>query len=510
MLSIKKINYYRICERFAVVLLHADPCGERLREIPPYYMSVTWDQEAVQELHVPSLASEVSNIFTISLLLLLCATGLLGMWIWSFLMCLLYVYADVFLCTASIVHMSVISLDRYFGISKPLRARDKSETSIAVKLASVWIITTLISCPIAIMALIDSSNIFNDNTCRITNRYYMIYGSIFAFLIPFLIMAVTYIRTTTLLKQQPTIISHQGVATNNHTESVILRRTHTQRNYIPENLRNVISCKRNKEMIERPLQTTLLPIYSKKEVKLLEKNRLNFRRRAEMVIIAIGDKISRKEVIPKRNTELTNEHKATCVLAIVFACFFICWAPFFCANLAFGFCGEPCALPPTMEFFFLWLGYFSSIINPLIYTIFNRTTVDRPDSQWEQDRCTALSYNTNLHERKPSRQEHCVQSIHSDTSSPNRKIDLLEKTEQATMVNKEAIMNDQSQNTLSDICMIASSEGGKLSKHNKDSKNLKFFHNHGNVNVLKFSISEQGLAQAILFICFKPLREAPS
>ncbi|KAL3990241.1 7 transmembrane receptor (rhodopsin family) protein [Acanthocheilonema viteae] len=299
-------------------------------------------------------------------------------------------------------------------------------------------------------------------------------------------------------------------------------------------------------MIERPLQTTLLPIYSKKEVKLLEKNRLNFRRRAEMVIIAIGDKISRKEVIPKRNTELTNEHKATCVLAIVFACFFICWAPFFCANLAFGFCGEPCALPPTMEFFFLWLGYFSSIINPLIYTIFNRqfrrtflriiccqctnlirntyvgnfysrrkynddwTTVDRPDSQWEQDRCTALSYNTNLHERKPSRQEHCVQSIHSDTSSPNRKIDLLEKTEQATMVNKEAIMNDQSQNTLSDICMIASSEGGKLSKHNKDSKNLKFFHNHGNVNVLKFSISEQGLAQAILFICFKPLREAPS
>ncbi|CAG9534123.1 unnamed protein product [Cercopithifilaria johnstoni] len=243
-------------------------------------MSVTWNQEAVQELHVPSLTSEASNIFAILLLLVLCATGLLGnllvcvaikfnrrlhnipnyflfsltltdllvcglvmpitivvevhqgVWTWSFLMCLFYVYADVFLCTASIVHISVISLDRYIGISKPLKARDKSKTSIAVKLTTVWITTILISCPIAIMALIDSSNIFNDNTCRIANRYYMIYGSTFAFLIPFLIMVVTYVRTTSLLKQQSTVISYQGTDTNN--EAFILRRTCTQRKYISE------------------------------------------------------------------------------------------------------------------------------------------------------------------------------------------------------------------------------------------------------------------------------------
>ncbi|VDM76101.1 unnamed protein product [Strongylus vulgaris] len=36
-----------------------------------------------------------------------------GVWTWNVSLCLLYVYSDVFLCSASIVHMSVISLDRY-------------------------------------------------------------------------------------------------------------------------------------------------------------------------------------------------------------------------------------------------------------------------------------------------------------------------------------------------------------------------------------------------------------
>lgn len=62
----------------------------------------------------------------------------------------------------------------------------------------------------------------------------MIYGSTFAFLIPFLIMVVTYVRTTSFLKQQPAVIIHQGAMNNNHTEAFILRRTCAQRNNITE------------------------------------------------------------------------------------------------------------------------------------------------------------------------------------------------------------------------------------------------------------------------------------
>ncbi|VDK61464.1 unnamed protein product [Anisakis simplex] len=68
---------------------------------------------------------------------------------------------------------------------------------------------------------------------------------------------------------------------------------------------------------------------------------------------------------------------ATRVLAVVFGCFFVCWTPFFAANFALGFCGNRCAAPPSVASLFLWLGYVSSTINPLIYTIFNRSNVER-------------------------------------------------------------------------------------------------------------------------------------
>lgn len=147
-----------------------------------------------------------------------------GVWTWSFSLCLLYVYADVFLCSASIVHMSIISLDRYLGISQPLKTRNKSRTMITLKIGAAWVTTVLISCPLAVSALIDPTNILQDNTCTINNRYFMIYGSTLSFLIPFVIMVVTYVRTTNLLRQQASLLSQKCTTSNNQSGDG-LRRT---------------------------------------------------------------------------------------------------------------------------------------------------------------------------------------------------------------------------------------------------------------------------------------------
>lgn len=72
------------------------------------------------------------------------------------------------------------------------------------------------------------------------------------------------------------------------------------------------------------------------------------------------------------NSELANEHKATRVLSVVFACFFTCWAPFFIMNFTLGFCGDQCSVPSWLNSVILWLGYLSSTLNPVIYTTFNR------------------------------------------------------------------------------------------------------------------------------------------
>lgn len=90
--------------------------------------------------------------------------------------------------------------------------------------------------------------------------------------------------------------------------------------------------------------------------------------RARLLLIARR----KQEKLENTNAELANEHKATRVLAVVFACFFTCWAPFFVMNFTLGFCGDQCAVPAWLNSVILWLGYLSSTLNPVIYTTFNR------------------------------------------------------------------------------------------------------------------------------------------
>jgi len=67
------------------------------------------------------------------------------------------------------------------------------------------------------------------------------------------------------------------------------------------------------------------------------------------------------------------ERKAVKVLGTMFAIFVFCWAPFFTTNLAVGICGFRCQPDDDVFRAFLWLGYVSSTVNPLVYTVFNKT-----------------------------------------------------------------------------------------------------------------------------------------
>jgi len=69
---------------------------------------------------------------------------------------------------------------------------------------------------------------------------------------------------------------------------------------------------------------------------------------------------------------VATEQKASKVLGLVFFTFVLCWAPFFLLNIFFAACPK-CPVPRHVVDTFLWLGYVSSTINPIIYTIFNKT-----------------------------------------------------------------------------------------------------------------------------------------
>ena len=80
--------------------------------------------------------------------------------------------------------------------------------------------------------------------------------------------------------------------------------------------------------------------------------------------------LTSKQVLSKRTAN--NEKKASKVLGIIFAVFVILWSPFFIVNIVYVIC-VPCqeSITPPIVASLVWLGYLSSLANPIIYTMFN-------------------------------------------------------------------------------------------------------------------------------------------
>lgn len=80
----------------------------------------------------------------------------------------------------------------------------------------------------------------------------------------------------------------------------------------------------------------------------------------------------RQENEKNQLNNVKTERKAVKVLGTMFGTFVLCWGPFFSLNFAMGVC-ESCNIEVSLFKVFLWCGYVSSTLNPIIYTIFNKT-----------------------------------------------------------------------------------------------------------------------------------------
>ncbi|NXL86162.1 HRH2 protein, partial [Alectura lathami] len=67
-------------------------------------------------------------------------------WPFGSTFCNIYISLDVMLCTASILNLFMISLDRYFAVTTPLRYRQLVTPSrVAVGLAVIWAVSLMVS-----------------------------------------------------------------------------------------------------------------------------------------------------------------------------------------------------------------------------------------------------------------------------------------------------------------------------------------------------------------------------
>ncbi|CAH1368561.1 unnamed protein product [Tenebrio molitor] len=117
--------------------------------------------------------------------------------------CLAWICLDVLFCTASIMHLCTISVDRYLSLSYPMKfGRNKSRRRVILKIVFVWLLSIAMSLPLSLMYSKDQGSLIIDGTCQIPDPLYKFIGSIICFYIPLLVMLVTYALTVRLLAQQ--------------------------------------------------------------------------------------------------------------------------------------------------------------------------------------------------------------------------------------------------------------------------------------------------------------------
>lgn len=262
-----------------------------------------------------------------------------GYWPLGLAWCNIYVTCDVLACSSSIMHMCFISVGRYLGIRNPLKTRSSAtKRAVCFKITFAWLLSMLISSSITVLGLVDPENIMpNAGACVINNRAFFVFGSLGAFYLPMLIMVVTYILTVQLLREKA---RRDGAQADQFRR--LWGRTTDQTTQTPDNIANETRNCRPKVSLRLHGLSSVAPGFSFLSLK-----------RRSLAAVA-------------------TEQKASKVLGIVFGTFVLCWTPFFILNMLLAACPS-CEVSEHVVNVCLWLGYVSSTINPVIYTIFNRT-----------------------------------------------------------------------------------------------------------------------------------------
>ncbi|KAG8187969.1 hypothetical protein JTE90_025737 [Oedothorax gibbosus] len=350
----------------------------------------------------------VTNYFLLSLAvadLLVCVAvmpfgileGFLGYWPFDWPICSFWVSCDVLSCSSSIMHMCFISLGRYLGIRNPLKTRSSSKKMVMMKIVLVWLLAMVITSPITVLAMIDPANIQPvPEACAINNRFFFIFGSLLTFYFPMIIMVVTYVLTVRLLQRKAKFLAEKP----NTRRVPFIRRG---RRPSPGSPTDSSSTTKNGNLLQQSSSSSntchhcgrcqsaestacgdtkdlLSPQQQQQQGSSRSSSSHSF------VRLRIGGQsghgqhrssTQQQQLVPGMvrtlgTNQVMNEQKATKVLGIVFFCFVVCWTPFFILNIMFAF-KDPNTFHPYLATTFLWLGYGSSTINPIIYTVFNKT-----------------------------------------------------------------------------------------------------------------------------------------
>ncbi|CAH2274606.1 alpha-1A adrenergic receptor [Pelobates cultripes] len=282
-----------------ILVILSVACHRHLQTVTHYFIA----NLAVADLLLMSMVLPFSATFEIQ-----------GYWLFGRIFCNIWAAVDVLCCTASIMSLCAISIDRYIGVSYPLRYPSiMTERRGILSLLCIWVLSLVIS--VGPLFGWKEPAPEDETICEITEEPgYVIFSAFGSFYLPLTITLVMYFRVYIVAKREGKVLTRGMKFDKSDSEEVTLR---IHRKSTPESINCTPSSKHKTHF----------------SVRLLKFSR---------------------------------EKKAAKTLGIVVGCFVLCWLPFFLA-MPIGSIYPPAKPPDTIFKITFWLGYFNSCINPVIY-----------------------------------------------------------------------------------------------------------------------------------------------
>ncbi|CAF91280.1 unnamed protein product, partial [Tetraodon nigroviridis] len=202
----------------------------------------------------------------------------LGCWVFGRVFCNIWAAVDVLCCTASILSLCIISVDRYIGVKHCLKYPCiMTERKAVGILVLVWVSSTVIS--VGPLLGWKEPQPIDDSVCRITEEPgYALFSSLFSFYLPLMVILIMYFRVYVVARRTTSSLEAGMKRERNKSTEVVLR----------IHCRSVLEGARQ-DSKNQPLRSSL-------SVRLMRFSR---------------------------------EKKAAKTLAIVVGMFILCWLPFF-------------------------------------------------------------------------------------------------------------------------------------------------------------------------------------
>ncbi|EUB64333.1 5-hydroxytryptamine receptor [Echinococcus granulosus] len=381
-------------------------------------------------------------------------------WFMGLSICDFWIVMDVLCCTASILHLVDIAIDRYWAVTHADYSRRNNKKIIFGMIFFTWFAAITISLP-SRFTITESSNliaqVLKHRSCVINNdRVYTVFSTVGSFFLPMTFLLFIYIKiyasarkrirrnkfkwlecpssaTTTMKTCESTITLTEAatisgvppspvkplvkgttglfnharlfnptiwVDNGNDIDDVVYDCGHSpsssphpndvpaiQSSFIPQtplptphrafDLQHLSSSPPSPLRTPSPkangcINFNHLPCERKRKYAFdiniscalmsVKRSHLN----KDFSVAAVETVVARRERLEHRR-----ERRAAPTLAILTACFLLCWIPFSVNALVQPFCGKVFVLPTAGGRFFLWLGYLNSPLNPIIYTVFS-------------------------------------------------------------------------------------------------------------------------------------------